>query len=307
MSSRRATLLVLVPGRDTLSFELDTRWPYAGLVALLLTMLTGATARHCLEAGRGHGVTLAAADVAGNLGALRFPEPAIEPPRLFVHTFLDGFRRAPAKAAPELAKNAVPQASVTRTSQPAPDVSLVEGQTDGELRLEALHLGETLRVRPFDPAGLAQPDAFDALRHLMRCRITGEEISIDPRLVRILTQVSTLYGRAIQLVSGHRKPYVIGTKPTSQHALGRAADIRVPGVGIEQLRSLAIRLGARGVGLYPEKGFVHVDVRDKPKYFWTYSEGDGEEADSRPPQGSASRAKPLAQAEEPATEDPESP
>ncbi|HMI90119.1 MAG TPA: DUF882 domain-containing protein, partial [Polyangiales bacterium] len=126
-----------------------------------------------------------------------------------------------------------------------------------------------------------QPAAFQALQHLMRCRISGEETPPDPRLVRILAQVNATYGRPIQLVSGHRKPYVIGTKPTSQHALGTAADIRVAGVGIEELRDLVIRLGARGVGLYPEKGFIHVDVREKPRYFWTYSEEEGEEADLR--------------------------
>jgi hypothetical protein len=58
-------------------------------------------------------------------------------------------------------------------------------------------------------------------------------------------------------------------------------DIRVAGVGIEELRNLVVRLGARGVGLYPEKGFIHVDVRDKPRYFWTYSDEEGEEADLR--------------------------
>jgi uncharacterized protein YcbK (DUF882 family) len=149
------------------------------------------------------------------------------------------------------------------------------------LRVNALHLGESLEVQAFDAAGAPVPAAFAALQHLMRCRISAQEVPIDPRLVRILTQVSATYNRPIQLVSGHRKPHVLGTKPTSQHALGHAADIRVPGVGIEELRDLVIRLGARGVGLYPEKGFIHVDVREKPRYFWTYSEEEGEEADLR--------------------------
>ena len=144
------------------------------------------------------------------------------------------------------------------------------------LRLQSLHLGESVRVQPFDAGGAANPEAFDALRHLMRCRVTGDEIAIDPRLVRILVQINATYNRPIQLVSGHRMPNTIGTSETSQHALGKAADIRVAGVGIEQLRALALKLGARGVGLYPEKGFVHVDVRDKAKYTWTWTEATGE-------------------------------
>jgi uncharacterized protein YcbK (DUF882 family) len=161
----------------------------------------------------------------------------------------------------------------------------------GWLRLQVLHLGEAIRVRPFDEAGQPDPQAFEAVRHAMRCRITGEEVAIDPRLVRILVQISATYGREIELVSGHRKPYAIGTSPTSQHAFGRAADIRVAGVGIEELRRLAISLGARGVGLYPEKGFVHVDVREKPKYFWVYSEDEGEEADARSGRAAAAPAE----------------
>jgi len=49
---------------------------------------------------------------------------------------------------------------------------------------------------------------------------------------------------------------------------------------------VAIKLGARGVGLYPEKGFVHVDVRDKQRYFWVWTARGGEQADmgtSAPP------------------------
>jgi uncharacterized protein YcbK (DUF882 family) len=145
------------------------------------------------------------------------------------------------------------------------------------LRLHALRLGESVRVQPFDDAGAPQPEAFAALTHLMRCRVTGEEVAIDPRLVRILTQLASTFGRPIQLISGHRTARANHTSETSQHTTGRAADIRIAGVTIDELRRAAIELGAGGVGLYPEKGFVHVDVRQRAKFHWIYTEAGGEQ------------------------------
>lgn len=279
MSAPRATVLVLVPGRETFRFEVSTRWPYALTSLVMAAMLGGATARRYLDPVpvASTAPTLRAIDASGSLQALSWPEPVVRETRSFTASVARSERGAmPASAVRE------PQ-----PMKPQPLPSGVLGRLSGDvqpgiLRLNALHLGESLSVKAFDEGGQPVAPAFAALNHLMRCRISGEEIAIDPRLIRILSQLSAIYGRPIDLVSGHRKPYVIGTKPTSQHALGRAADIRIPGVGIEELRSVAMRLGARGVGLYPEKGFVHVDVREKPKYFWTYRDDEGEEADLRP-------------------------
>lgn len=150
---------------------------------------------------------------------------------------------------------------------------------NGVLRIQALHLDETLSTRPFDDLLRPDPRAFQDVNHLMRCRVTGHEVEMDPRLIAILSQLSTFYGRTLQLISGHRVPHSIGTSETSQHTLGRAADIRIPGVTIQELKKVAIKLGARGVGLYPEKGFVHIDVRDKQRYYWVWTARGGEQAD----------------------------
>lgn len=143
--------------------------------------------------------------------------------------------------------------------------------------LHAVHLGESARIQAFDAQGMPQAEAFAAVTRLMRCRVTGEEVATDPRLVRLLARLGAAYGRPIQLISGHRAVHTLGTSPTSQHALGRAADIRIAGVSIEDLRRRAIELGAMGVGLYPEKGFVHVDVRSKARFHWAYTEATGEQ------------------------------
>lgn len=150
---------------------------------------------------------------------------------------------------------------------------------NGVLRIQALHLDETLSTRPFDDLLRPDPRSFQDINHLMRCRVTGHEVEMDPRLIGILSQLSTVYGRTLQLISGHRAPHANGTSETSQHTLGRAADIRIPGVSIAELKRVAIKLGARGVGIYPEKGFVHVDVREKQRYYWVWTARGGEQAD----------------------------
>jgi uncharacterized protein YcbK (DUF882 family) len=147
--------------------------------------------------------------------------------------------------------------------------------------LQATHLSESTRIQAFDDQGMPRAEGFAAVTHLMRCRVTGEEVATDPRLVRLLARLGALYGKPIQLISGHRAVDTLGTSPTSQHALGRAADIRIPGVPIEELRRRAIELGAVGVGLYPEKGFVHVDVRRKARFHWAYTETTGEQPSER--------------------------
>lgn len=145
----------------------------------------------------------------------------------------------------------------------------------GVLRVHSLHLGEDIEVRPFDGEGNQDPEAFAAINRLWRCRFTDHEVPVNPRLVRLLTQLNDIYDRPIHLVSGHRTPDTVGTRPTSQHTKGTAADIRVPGVSAYELEALARQLGARGVGLYRHKEFVHVDFRKKRKYFWVYPEGGG--------------------------------
>jgi len=136
------------------------------------------------------------------------------------------------------------------------------------LRLLSLHTGDRIDVVPFDDGGRVRPGAFAAIRHVMRCRVTGTEVPVDRHLVELLLRISEGHrGSVIQLVSGYRTPGTIGTRDTSYHAMGKAADIRIGGVSVLSLRSLALQLTAGGVGLYRRDHFVHVDVREQP-YRW---------------------------------------
>ena len=42
--------------------------------------------------------------------------------------------------------------------------------------------------------------------------------------------------------------------------LGRAIDVRVPGLAIERVRDAALTMRRGGVGYYPASAFVHGDV-----------------------------------------------
>lgn len=136
------------------------------------------------------------------------------------------------------------------------------------LSLFDVNAGRPLKVMPFDQNGVPNGEAFAQIRSFMRCRRSGHEIDMDPKLIAVLSRISQHFGDAtLQVISGHRKPDGKATRETSQHAFGTAADIRVPGVSIETVRQAAKDLGAKGIGLYAKSQFVHVDVRAKA-YSW---------------------------------------
>jgi uncharacterized protein YcbK (DUF882 family) len=313
--------MVLVPGRTALSFAAPRAPGKAVLGALLLPLLTGAVAERCYRSVRSPAVVAASASLSRvSVASAVETSPASRPTPTRVAKPSAVHPRAPNPPSAEPTKPPVTSMMLAATSPSAgpvmnvqailrtiashhkggpTDAELAQIPTNGYLRLQALHLSEELNVRPFDDMFRPIPSALAQIDHALRCRVTGTEIAIDRRLVGILVQLHTLFGRAIQLVSGHRQPATLGTKSTSQHALGRAADIRIPGVSIEELRRVALKFGARGVGLYPEKGFVHVDVRDKAQYRWIYTEADGEQPDmgyaiARPARHTAPDAPALA-------------
>lgn len=63
---------------------------------------------------------------------------------------------------------------------------------------------------------------------------------------------------------GYRSPEEnrgVGGEPLSFHCQGIAFDINAMGMSPEELYRRAINFGWHGVGLYPGKHFVHVDLR----------------------------------------------
>jgi len=103
-------------------------------------------------------------------------------------------------------------------------------------------------------------------RHEFSCRCCGLA-EINPRLVDALQELRDLAGEPVRITSGYRCPEhnrAVGGATRSQHLLGNAADIVVKGRSVVEMYELAEQVPAfrdGGIGVYPEQGFVHVDVR----------------------------------------------
>lgn len=103
--------------------------------------------------------------------------------------------------------------------------------------------------------------------HEFNCRCCGRA-EINPRLVDALQELRDLAAAALRITSGYRCPEhncAVGGAKRSQHLLGNAADIVINGRSVEETYELAEQVPAfrnGGIGVYPEQGFVHVDVRD---------------------------------------------
>ena len=110
-----------------------------------------------------------------------------------------------------------------------------------------------------------------------RCKDGSDPVFVDTALVELLEQLRAHFGKAVTITSGYRTPAhnaAVGGAKNSQHLYGRAADIRVQGVCVEEVAAYAERLMPDwgGVGRYPVKagratGWVHVDTRaDKARW-----------------------------------------
>ena len=111
----------------------------------------------------------------------------------------------------------------------------------------------------------------------LRCRDGTDTVMVDEALTVVLQCIREHFGKAVVITSGYRTPAhnaVVGGAKSSQHLLGRAADIRVQGVSVEDVAAYAENLMPDwgGVGRYPVKagratGWVHVDTRaDKARW-----------------------------------------
>lgn len=98
----------------------------------------------------------------------------------------------------------------------------------------------------------------------------------DPKLVDALEDLRSRLGVPLTINSAcrcekHNKSE--GGSPKSQHLLGKAADIMVPsGHSVDSVAFHAENIEAfrkGGIGRYPHKGFVHLDVRTNGPSRWT--------------------------------------
>lgn len=111
----------------------------------------------------------------------------------------------------------------------------------------------------------------------LRCKDGTDTVMVDEALTVVLQCIREHFGKPVTITSGYRTAAhnaAVGGAKSSQHLLGRAADIRVQGVSVEDVAAYAESLMPDwgGVGRYPVKagraaGWVHVDTRaDKARW-----------------------------------------
>ena len=119
-------------------------------------------------------------------------------------------------------------------------------------------------------AGEYKPTALERINHILRDFRTGESKSIDTGLLDLLyaLRLKLKTEQPFHVISGYRSPATNtalrekgrGVAKNSLHMLGKAIDIRLPGIPLPDLRKAALDLKAGGVGYYSKSDFVHVDV-----------------------------------------------
>jgi uncharacterized protein YcbK (DUF882 family) len=132
----------------------------------------------------------------------------------------------------------------------------------GNLRLVHVLRRESVKLNIYDPDGSYNARALKAVSHFLRCPRTNAEKKVEPRLLTVLSMVYEHFGnRPIVVTSGYR--YQRNT--SSFHYRGSATDIYVRGVSPADLRAFVETLdtGDMGIGFYPRRGFVHVDIRSR--------------------------------------------
>ncbi len=139
------------------------------------------------------------------------------------------------------------------------------------LALFALNTGDRLELPALAARGGFAAKELDRAAFVMREAHSGNEHPIEPRLLDAVYAIQTHFSaQEIRVVSGYRTPL----HGASNHGRGRAIDLVVPGASDEDVAKFARELGFVGVGVYPQSGFVHVDVRDR-SYFWIDASGPG--------------------------------
>jgi uncharacterized protein YcbK (DUF882 family) len=142
------------------------------------------------------------------------------------------------------------------------------------LAIRNIHNNESYDARFFGANGWDQQGLAE-INHALRDWRTNQAAPMDRELLMLLTNLRDKLGVApqakIDLISGYRSPATngalrakggahTGVATKSQHMLGKATDIAIPGVSLARLHLAALSMQSGGVGFYPRDGFVHVDT-----------------------------------------------
>ena len=119
--------------------------------------------------------------------------------------------------------------------------------------------------------------AIKSINYILRDTRTDDVKQIDPDLMDLIYKISMKLKskKPIYVVSGYRSQKTNNlllernkdVAKNSYHTKGQAVDIRLPGLKTSVLRRAAYELKMGGIGYYPQRGFVHIDVG--PVRYWS--------------------------------------
>jgi uncharacterized protein YcbK (DUF882 family) len=148
--------------------------------------------------------------------------------------------------------------------------AIAEGDTR-TISLHHMHTDEDITIT-FKRDGRYDEAALNKLNWFLRDWRKQQETKMDPHLIDLIWEVQRETGakERVWVVCGYRSPETnamlrrrsSGVARFSQHMLGHAMDFYIPGVPLDQLRAVGLRLQRGGVGFYPSSGspFVHMDT-----------------------------------------------
>ena len=116
-------------------------------------------------------------------------------------------------------------------------------------------------------AGSRTPQA--TVDRFLRDHFTNKPSTMEPRLIdMVVAAAGSFHSDVVEVVSGFRHPkynLILRKKGhqvarDSQHTHGNAIDFTIPHVTVQALEAWARAQKLGGVGIYPESGFVHMDI-----------------------------------------------
>lgn len=139
------------------------------------------------------------------------------------------------------------------------------------LAFRNIHNDERVDARFFGPGGFDRQGLAE-INHGLRDWRTGDVKDMDPALILLLAELRDALEvdarKPFDIISGYRSPGTNaslraksgGVATKSQHMLGKATDIALPGIALSRVHKAALAMKRGGVGYYPSSGFVHVDT-----------------------------------------------
>lgn len=107
-----------------------------------------------------------------------------------------------------------------------------------------------------------------------KCGSCNEKFKISLGIVGILEHIGSHFKKKITIVEAYRCPDAVeklNSMKKSYHGLGKAVDFYIEGIELSQVYNFVLTLDEiHGIGLYPNKKHIHIDLRENERTEWVY-------------------------------------